>query len=75
MLQEVRKHIKVRRVILWGRSMGSLCAIMFADMYSYEVKALILDSPFRFLSGVIERIASKKVQLPLFMLKPILYLI
>lgn len=35
MLQEIRKHIKVSRVTLWGRSMGSVCAIMFADMYSY----------------------------------------
>lgn len=33
--------------------MGALCAIMFADMYSYEVSALILDSPFRQLSTVI----------------------
>lgn len=35
MLQEVRKHVRVGRVVLWGRSMGSLCAIMFADMYAY----------------------------------------
>jgi pimeloyl-ACP methyl ester carboxylesterase len=53
MLEETRSHIKVGRVTLWGRSMGALCAIMFADMYSYEVSALILDSPFRQLSTVI----------------------
>jgi hypothetical protein len=35
MLEETRKHIKVGRITLWGRSMGALCAIMFADMYSY----------------------------------------
>jgi hypothetical protein len=55
--------------------MGSLCAIMFANMYPFEVNALILDSPFRSLSGVVERIASKKVQIPLFLLKPFLYLV
>ncbi len=48
---------------------------MFANMYAYEVNALILDSPFRSLSGVVQRIASKKVQVPLFLLKPFLYMI
>jgi hypothetical protein len=55
--------------------MGSLCAIMFADMYSYEVNGLILDSPFRNLSKVVDRIANRKVSLPSFVLKPILYFV
>lgn len=75
MLEEVRKHVKVGRITIWGRSMGSLCAIMFANTYAYEVNALILDSPFRSLSGVVERIASRKVQMPLFLLRPFLYMV
>lgn len=63
-LQEVRKYTPVERVTLWGRSMGALCAIMFAEMYSYEVNGLILDSPFRSLSSVIDRIALQSVALP-----------
>lgn len=55
--------------------MGSVCAMMFADMYSYEVNGLVLDSPFRYLGNIVERIAEKKIQLPLFILKPFLYLI
>jgi len=55
--------------------MGALCAIMFAEMYSYDVNGLILDSPFKSLSKVIDRIAAQSVPLPEFMLKPILYLI
>ena len=74
-LQEIRRHIKVGRIVIWGRSMGSLCAIMFADMYAYEVSGLILDSPFRFLSDVVERIADRKVNLPGFLLNPILYMV
>jgi pimeloyl-ACP methyl ester carboxylesterase len=35
MLEETRRHVKVGRVTLWGRSMGALCAIIFSDMYSY----------------------------------------
>ena len=35
MLQEIRKVINVGRVTLWGRSMGAMCSIMFAEMYSY----------------------------------------
>ena len=34
-LQEVRKVIPIGRVTLWGRSMGALCSIMFAEMYAY----------------------------------------
>ena len=40
--------------------MGSVCAMMFADMYSYEVNGLVLDSPFRYLGNIVERIAEKK---------------
>lgn len=57
MLEEVRKHTTVGRVTIWGRSMGSLCALMFANTYAYEVSALILDSPFRSLREVVQRIA------------------
>lgn len=74
-LQEVRKHTPVERVTLWGRSMGALCAIMFAEMYSYEVNGLVLDSPFRSLSTVIDRIAVQSVALPEFILKPMLYFV
>lgn len=63
-LQEVRKHARVGRITLWGRSMGALCSIMFAEMYSYEVNGLILDSPFKSLSKVVDRIASQSVPLP-----------
>jgi pimeloyl-ACP methyl ester carboxylesterase len=74
-LEEVRRHVLVARVTLWGRSMGSLCALMFANAYAYEVGALVLDSPFRCLSGVVERIAERKVQLPRFLLRGLLYLV
>ena len=37
--------------------------------------SLVLDSPFRSLSKVVERIASRKVNLPLVVLKPALYMI
>lgn len=75
MLEEVRKHIDVGKVTIWGRSMGSLCAIIFADMYSYEVDGLVLDSPFKSLSSVIDRVASRNMNLPSFLLSPVLYFI
>lgn len=55
--------------------MGALCAIMFAEMYSYEVSGLILDSPFRNLSRVVDRIAIRHTGMPEWMIKPVLYLI
>lgn len=30
MIHEIRKQVNVGKIILWGRSMGSLCSIMFA---------------------------------------------
>jgi pimeloyl-ACP methyl ester carboxylesterase len=63
-LQEVRKYTHVGKITLWGRSMGALCSIMFSEIYSYEVNGLILDSPFRNLSKVVDRIASHYVSLP-----------
>ena len=36
---------------------------------------MVLDSPFRSLAKVVERIASRKVSLPLVLLKPVLYMI
>jgi hypothetical protein len=39
------------------------------------VHSLVLDSPFRSLAKVVERIASRRVSLPLVMLKPALYMI
>jgi pimeloyl-ACP methyl ester carboxylesterase len=75
MLEEVRKHTTVGRVTIWGRSMGSLCALMFANTYAYEVSALILDSPFRSLREVVQRIAEKKVQVPSWLLRPLLYFV
>lgn len=74
-LQEIRKHTQIGRITLWGRSMGALCSIMFAQMFSYEVNGLILDSPFKSLSQVVDRIAAQSVPLPEFLLKPLLYLI
>mgnify|MGYP002868132169 CR=1 FL=1 len=55
--------------------MGALCAIMFSEMYSYEVNGLVLDSPFRSLSAVVDRIAAQSVPFPEFLLKPLIYLI
>lgn len=44
-------------------------------MYSYEVHGLILDSPFRSLSNVVDRIASQNVPIPNLLLRPIIYLV
>lgn len=74
-LEEARKYTHVGRATLWGRSMGAVSSIMFSEMYPYEVNALILDSPFKSLSEVVDRIAGQMVPLPIFLLKPILYFV
>ena len=44
-------------------------------MYSYEVGGLVLDSPFRNLSKVVDRIAIRHTGMPEWIIKPALYLV
>ena len=48
-LREAYRHINVKRLTVWGRSMGAVTAINFAVKNPKVVDKLILDSPFRHL--------------------------
>ena len=60
-LREAYKHVQVDRVIVWGRSMGAVTAIAFAEKNHAIVDRLVLDSPFQKLEGVIKRVISRDV--------------
>ena len=55
--------------------MGAVCSIYYAEAHPNSVNGLVLDSPFRSLSTVVDRIAERQVSLPKFILKPAMYFV
>lgn len=45
----IKKYFNNKKVIIWGRSMGAVCAIRYQYKYN-DATALVLDSPFHSLS-------------------------
>lgn len=56
-IQEIRKRYPLKRLTLWGRSMGASIAIMYASMHPKDISTLILDTPFRGLGQVLTRLS------------------
>uniref|UniRef100_A0A7S1UKW3 AB hydrolase-1 domain-containing protein n=1 Tax=Phaeomonas parva TaxID=124430 RepID=A0A7S1UKW3_9STRA len=54
---------RCRNVVLWGRSMGSVAAILYASRYApnHRLAGLILDSPFTSFPKLIEDLGKLKV--------------
>jgi len=63
-LREVYKYMEVERLIVWGRSMGAVTAILFAAKNHKIVEKLVLDSPFKSLELVIRRVIKQETNLP-----------
>ena len=57
MVREVQARFGVRKVVLWGRSMGASLALMYASMHPKNVSSLVLDTPFRTLEQVVRNVA------------------
>jgi pimeloyl-ACP methyl ester carboxylesterase len=49
---EIKIRYGVRKVSLWGRSMGASIGMMYASLFPRDVSCLILDTPFRWLKEV-----------------------
>ena len=52
MVSELKRRYGIRKVALWGRSMGASLGIMYASSFQRDVSCLILDTPFRWLKDV-----------------------
>jgi len=61
-LKIIIDHIKtkfgVEQVVLWGRSMGAVTAILFCAFYHGIVQGIVLDSPF----SSLEKLAMELIQ-------------
>jgi pimeloyl-ACP methyl ester carboxylesterase len=56
-VQEIKRRYGIRKVIIWGRSMGASIGIMYCSLFPREVSCLILDTPFRWLKEVVRNVA------------------
>lgn len=54
----------IKKLTIWGRSMGAATAIMIAEKRKLPVDSLVLDSPFHNLLDVIQRIIKTETELP-----------
>jgi len=60
----MKEHHSVRNVVLWGRSMGAVAAILYASKNNAQVTALILDSPFSCFRRMIYDIITSRRKVP-----------
>ncbi len=62
----LRKTNRVSTIGLWGRSMGAVTALMYADR-DPSIAGLVLDSPFSNLEELARELASKHSKVPGFL--------
>jgi alpha-beta hydrolase superfamily lysophospholipase len=64
-LAYVRRETRYEEVVLWGRSMGAVTALLYiADPKSYRIQAVVADSPFADLEQVACALADKNPLIP-----------
>ena len=59
----LRQSDEISTIALWGRSMGAVTALMYADR-DPSIAALVLDSPFSNLKVLAEELCDSQVSLP-----------
>lgn len=62
-INHLRETKKVSTIGLWGRSMGAVTALMYADR-DPSVAGLVLDSPFSNLEDLAKELASRHSNIP-----------
>lgn len=63
-IEEAKKHIQIKKLAIWGRSMGAATAILMAERKKISINSLILDSPFHNLLSVIQRVIKTETEMP-----------
>lgn len=69
------KSKKVSKIGLWGRSMGAVTAIMYANEHPSLIDAMVLDSGFYSLKILIEELIGSKIKLPRFIFDKLLKMV
>ena len=63
-IRDLKVRFRVGTLCLWGRSMGAVTSIFYAENHQSEVIAMILDSPFSNLREMLIQIAQNKIKMP-----------
>ena len=69
------KSKKVSKIGLWGRSMGAVTAIMYANEHPSLIDAVVLDSGFYSLKMLINELIDSKIKLPKFIYEKVLNMV
>lgn len=67
----LRKELNIQKIIVWGRSMGAVSALRYAEL-DPNLKAIVLDSPFADFPDVVDGIMTDKLYIPRFLSKFVL---
>lgn len=54
----LRKELKISNIIIWGRSMGAVSALRYAEI-DPNIKAIVLDSPFAHFPDLIKELFNR----------------
>merc|ERR1711957_740065 len=63
-INHVSEGFPIGNIALWGRSMGAVTGILYAEKNASKITSMILDSPFNELSTVVKEFANKHFNLP-----------
>lgn len=82
-VQELRQKFGIKKIILWGRSMGSACAVKYCQLAQkntfitkrVSIIGMILDSCFRSFSKLAVQIGHKQSDIPQLLVKAGFYII
>ena len=69
------KSRKVSKIGLWGRSMGAVTAIMYANEHPKLIDVMILDSGFYSLKKLISELIESKINIPKFIYDKVLNMV
>ena len=67
----LRKSNKVSTIGLWGRSMGAVTSIMYAEK-DPTIGGIFLDSPFFSLNLLMDELSKEKISFPSFLVKQVI---
>jgi alpha-beta hydrolase superfamily lysophospholipase len=62
----IRKNRRVSTIGLWGRSMGAVTALMYAER-DPTIAGMVLDSPFASLKVLLHELAKEYTMIPFFL--------
>lgn len=76
-IEYLKENYVVDKVILWGRSMGAVTAILLAQEEASKglISGLILDSPFSSFKRMVYDVVTTKVKVPTCLINCVLYFV